>query len=658
MSDSARVAEGNRLTDNQQPSTECPSCGRFVGAYARCPYCGADVGQRMVVRVFKYGSLVLAILGLAVLLFAAIGSDVPTIEIGDLQATMNWAYVRVEGVVTRQPGYDPKTGALRLWIDDGTGEIMVSAYRSEADELLAEGLLPVMGDRVALEGTLRIREDFQYLVLNVPQHTVIQRTEPMEMALAQVDTAPLYQKVRVRGVIRDERTPYEGLHIFRVRDETGEIDITIQVGEASVAGELPDLGIGQSVQVVGAIDAYNGTPQISVGRASDLVVLGEAVMIAASRPIGAVSGEDVGSMAAVEGTIHEVIPFSAGVKYRLDDGSGTLTLLLWQDLYDQVPERDALAVGTLIRVQGEIMEYRGELEIVPETPTDLEIMGMVAVVEASATSTVEVPSSTPEKAPTATPDVAPGETSEAITETPTDDGLGAATPSRTATATPEPTWTPIPSPEPVPTTAPTPTFTPTPAPETRTLGTISAGDVGRRFTIAQAGIADVSYFSAGIKYTLTDGTGSIILLLWQNVLEAVPDRRDLYPGSRVRVVGEIEEYGGDLEVIPEVGADVEVLVAGDRPPLEVRAVGEVTPSDEGRLFAVDGVVSRMEVHDWLYVWIDDGTGEILVYVPERVVEFLPAGVGPGVRLRVTGEVDIYRGVLEIIPQAGADVEVQ
>jgi hypothetical protein len=29
-----------------------------------------------------------------------------------------------------------------------------------------------------------------------------------------------------------------------------------------------------------------------------------------------------------------------------------------------------------------------------------------------------------------------------------------------------------------------------------------------------------------------------------------------------------------------------------------------------------------------------------------------------VRLRVTGEVDIYQSVIEIIPLAGADVEVQ
>jgi DNA/RNA endonuclease YhcR with UshA esterase domain len=182
--------------------------------------------------------------------------------------------------------------------------------------------------------------------------------------------------------------------------------------------------------------------------------------------------------------------------------------------------------------------------------------------------------------------------------------------------------------------------------------------VGRQFTIARAGITDITYFSSGVKYTLTDDTGSIILLLWQNVLEEVPDRRDLYPGSQVRVVGEIDEYGGDLEVIPEEGAHVEVLAPGDRAPVEVRPVGDVTPADEGRLFTIEGVVGRTEDQGWLYIWIGDESGEVLVYVPERVVEFLPAGVGPGVRLRVTGEVDIYKGVLEIIPQAGADVEVR
>jgi DNA/RNA endonuclease YhcR with UshA esterase domain len=83
----------------------------------------------------------------------------------------------------------------------------------------------------------------------------------------------------------------------------------------------------------------------------------------------------------------------------------------------------------------------------------------------------------------------------------------------------------------------------------------------------------------------------------------------------------------------------------------------VTASDEGRIFTIQGSVTRIEGSGWVKVWLGDGTGEILVFVPERTVDYLPSGIGPGIRLRVTGEVDIYQNTLEIIPLAGADVEV-
>ncbi|MFN2168086.1 MAG: hypothetical protein ACK2U9_17735, partial [Anaerolineae bacterium] len=197
------------MKDSPHPSSECPSCGRFVGPNERCPYCGADVGQRLAIRAFRYGSLVLAVLGLAVLLFAATRSQVPTVGIGSLAGTMNWAYVRIEGLVVRQPTYDPEAQSLRFYVWDGTGEIMVSAYRAEAEALLAEGRAPSLGDSVTVEGTLRIREDFQYLVLNVPEHTEVRPAEPVAMTVAEAHNKPLYQAVTVRGVVRDDRVPYQ-----------------------------------------------------------------------------------------------------------------------------------------------------------------------------------------------------------------------------------------------------------------------------------------------------------------------------------------------------------------------------------------------------------------------------------------------------------------
>jgi hypothetical protein len=101
-----------------------------------------------------------------------------------------------------------------------------------------------------------------------------------------------------------------------------------------------------------------------------------------------------------------------------------------------------------------------------------------------------------------------------------------------------------------------------------------------------------------------------------------------------------------------------ILARGERLPIEERAVSDIAPADEGRIFVVEGVVTRTEIKGWLRVWIQAGAGEFLIFMPERMVEYLPAGIGAGVRLRVSGEVDVYQGQLELIPLAGADVEVR
>jgi DNA/RNA endonuclease YhcR with UshA esterase domain len=626
----------SRASPGETPG-RCPSCGRFVGPYARCPYCGADVGQRLAVRTLKYGSLLLAVAGLAVLLLVAARSEVPVVRIGDLAATMNWAYVRVEGVVSRQPVYDPAAADLTLWMWDGTGEMMVVAYRTEAEKLLAGDLLPVMGDGVSLAGTLRLKEDFGYLVLNDAEQLEVRPAESPAMAAAEIDAGLRYQKVRLRGVNREMRVPYEGLQIASLWDDSGAVDLVLPAAAMAAREGLPPLAEGQAVEVVGAVDLYRNTVQVSVGRREDVVLLDEAPQIAPLREIGSLSATDVGRLVAVEGSLAQIDLFSAGVKWILAEGPNTVTVLFWQDTYDALPPSALPGPGARVRAQGLVAEYRGELEIVPELPTDIMVL---AHAEADLPLIPPAPSATPEAAPTS-----------ALETTPTP------SPHPTGSATPAPTPSPMPSATPLPGPQPSATPPPTPAAETRAIAAITAADVGRTVTLERAGIANVDYLSKGIKFTLTDATGSIALILWQDVLEETEDRHGLLAGSQVQVTGRIDEYQGELEIVPRAGDGVKVVDRGGRPPVEERAVAQITAADEGRIFAVQGTLTRIEGRGWLQLWLDDGTGELLVFVPERVVAYLPAGRGPGVKLRVTGEVEIYQGTLEIIPPAGADVEV-
>lgn len=621
------------MIDQDHASGHCPSCGRFIGPQGRCPYCGAEVRQRVAVRALKIASLGLASLGLAVLLWAATHSQAPAAAIGSLAGTMNWAYIRIEGQATRQPVYDAEDGSLQFWVGDGTGELMVLAYRAEAAELLSGGRIPVMGDRVAAEGTLRVRDEFAYLLLSAPQSLEIRAAEPASLPIGEVGTQPLYRQVTVRGIVRDERAPYEGLRILTLRDATGEVEVTVPAS-AEALGPLPRVAIGQAVQVTGAVDPYRDAIQVSVGRGSDVILLEEAVSIAPARRSGDLEAADVGSMAQIEGRIVRVDPITGGAKYRVDDGSGATTVLVWQDLAGALPGGAGLAAGAAIRAQGRVAEYHGQIEIVPEVAADIAV---VATPErATALPGPALPS--PTTAATGSPAPAPV---AATTEPPT--------PLPTATLTPEP---PSPSPP------PTPAATPTPPIEQRAIAAIGGADIGQVLSIGKAGISERFFLSKGVKYRLADGTGQISLLLWQDVLEEVPGRYDLFPGSQVQVRGEIDQYEGELEIIPGDGEDLAVIHRGQRPGMEERTADRISAADEGRIFAVQGRVSRIEGQGWLKLWLRDDSGEILVFVPERVVGYLPSGIGPGQELRVTGEVDIYQGTLEIIPLAGADLELR
>ena len=67
----------------------------------------------------------------------------------------------------------------------------------------------------------------------------------------------------------------------------------------------------------------------------------------------------------------EVRPFSKGVKCILDDESGRVTLLLWQEVYDLVPDGELLAVGAMVRVTGAVGDFQGERQIVPDVGGDI-----------------------------------------------------------------------------------------------------------------------------------------------------------------------------------------------------------------------------------------------------------------------------------------------
>jgi DNA/RNA endonuclease YhcR with UshA esterase domain len=214
----------------------------------------------------------------------------------------------------------------------------------------------------------------------------------------------------------------------------------------------------------------------------------------------------------------QVNPFSAGVKFTLDDGTGRADVLLWQDVYAVLSPTLQLTEGAQVSVQGEVSLYRGAIEIVPEMPADVTLVAAAPI------------SATPTPAPTTAP-------------TPT-------IPLPTATLAPTPTAPP-------PTVTPRPTPKPTQAITFVSLGQLTPADKGKLVSV-RGKIVEVIKFSSGMKYRLDDGTGRVILLLWQEVFDKVPNRDKLVNGSQVSATGDVDVYRGDIEVIPRSGTGVKV----------------------------------------------------------------------------------------------------
>jgi DNA/RNA endonuclease YhcR with UshA esterase domain len=196
---------------------------------------------------------------------------------------------------------------------------------------------------------------------------------------------------------------------------------------------------------------------------------------------------------------------------------------------------------------------------------------------------------------------------------------------------------------------------PSPSPTARaprSLHTLSAADVGEDVLVAGEVVA-LEGFNGGLRATLDDGTAQVILLLWEDVHRALTDPTSLDVGAEVWVEGEVQEYRGELEVVPWDGDDVEVVLPAPPPPWV--EVASLSASDAGRVVRLRGVLGPPEPFSaGVKVPLDDGTGTITVLLWESVVVGIEVAPEVGLILEVVGTVELYRSELEVVPRSPYD----
>ncbi len=361
-------------------TTHCESCGRFVGPYSRCPYCGARRTGRLALRTTKWVAVILATLGMAVLWWLAREVEIPTITVEDATRLMNFGYVRLKGHVVRSPTYDAGSGYLGFWVADETGEVYVSAYREVTEDLLARNVIPAVGDRATVAGTLRIRDDHIALTLNVPEHLMLERPEAVPLQAGDVTVLDEGTRVRLVGEVRRVYEPYEGLTLITLADESGEVVVAVDEEGTSLTGSMPEAGVGQSVEIEGTVNLYHATPQVVPASADDIAIVSTPMVatppVTETLPTLALNGlgaDLIGKRVTVHGRVVWLEGIKGGIKATLDDGTAQVTLLLWDDVHRALPAPSELDVGAEVEITGKVSVYEGELEIVPTEAEDVAI---------------------------------------------------------------------------------------------------------------------------------------------------------------------------------------------------------------------------------------------------------------------------------------------
>jgi DNA/RNA endonuclease YhcR with UshA esterase domain len=213
------------------------------------------------------------------------------------------------------------------------------------------------------------------------------------------------------------------------------------------------------------------------------------------------------------------------------------------------------------------------------------------------------------------------------------------------------------------TTPATPEVTPTPTIDLTSIGSITADRVGEQVTV-EGRVVDAASFSEGFKFTLDDGGGQIVLLMWHSVYDDCWDAAEINRGATVRASGEVSQYEGQLQVEPHFGGDVKAI-EGAVAQAPRREIGSISGADEGQRAMIEGEVVRTEgLASAVKVFLKDlgpeAQGEIVVFIWRNVLDRIAnnAGLGtPGSRVRVVGTVQVYRSNLEVVPALPNDVTV-
>ena len=369
-----------------EDEVKCPSCGRFVGAYEKCPYCQTSIKKRLSLRILKIGAVVMTIVGIIVLYFASKNTDIPEVKISDITQTMNFAYIKVTGTVLKYPSYDGRAKKLSFLLSDGKNELRVSAFKNEVITLERLGKIPDLGDIVTVAGNMRVREANTSLMISMAERMEIKKPEVAEQQLSSINDSLIDTVVKVRGVITEVKSfPAYTILTINNPDSKGSA-ITVPM-RSNIFEDTARIQIGKTdlIEVTGLVDYYRDNYQVSPVNASALKVLEKHASIASE--MESTDGSSPASASTVtietinEGMLEKFVSFNGTIErikkltgitiISVSDSTGRIDVVVRSRMQERMENYDSIKAKMNVTVNGKVAEYKGNMQVEIVSPTGI-----------------------------------------------------------------------------------------------------------------------------------------------------------------------------------------------------------------------------------------------------------------------------------------------
>ena len=499
--------------ETQSDEMNCASCGRFVGAATRCPYCGAKVEKRISLLATRWAAVLLATVGLFLLWLMAVKKEVPVVMLGNIQPTMNFGQIRVIGQSKGDAMQNRTGGGWRFTVDDGTDSMIVWVSKKQAEELNENNQMPKTGDAVDFVGSLSISDEQSSLRLLSVKEFKLTRAPAKEVALADVSSSMKGTSIQVAGKVlgltppaADSKRPYT----LDLADDSGRQQLTFWQAEYDQI-ENPAALEGAFIQARVSVDSYKGKLQLILSSGKDLHIIdalpkfqqGKSVAEKAAEsyhqekpsardfsrgrsstlkamPIATVTPEQKGETVRVRGTVKTVRSPKQGSSQPwsliMEDGDTTLRIVYWDSVNDVLAKRPK---------PGAVFEAEGIVDVYQDRP-QLKILSGYKLLQ------IEPP------------------------------------PADTA------------------------------APEKAVMVADISSKIKGKVRTLKGTLGDRRSLGKGTAYTLTDDSGSIDLVLWDSTVSPKVFKT-LKDGITVEATGKVGEYKGILQLVANPGVSVVVI---------------------------------------------------------------------------------------------------